>query len=393
MGESARSVNEPLLVVSADCHAGAPLLGYRDYLESRWHEEFDAWAATFENPFKDLDEIYADRNWDSSKRLRQLEEDGVVAEVIFPNTVPPFYPANGIVAGPPSKEDYPRRWAGLQAHNRWLADFCADTPGRRAGIAQVLFNEPAETVAELTRLKELGLIGGMLMPAIPPGACIPPIWDPSYEPVWDACEDLDIPVNHHGGSGTPDYGWGPGMPRVVYLTEFTYFSNRVLFHLIWGGIFERHPSLRYVITEQGFGGILDALKTHDGVYAVLTGKIDTPQGDAARELVGDYVYTLPLTPSDYVQRNCWMGASFMTAADAARRDEVGVDHVMWGADYPHTEATWPHSKERIAEAIGGVPIEDARKMVGLNAASFYGFDLDMLRPIADRVGPPVPVPA
>src|SRR3954452_13888195 len=124
------SSKDPLVIVSADCHAGAPLLGYRDYLESRWHEEFDAWAAQFTNPFSDLDEIYADRNWNSSLRLRHLEEDGIVAEVLFPNTVPPFYPTIGTVAGPPSKADYERRWAGLKAHNRWLVDFCADAPGR-----------------------------------------------------------------------------------------------------------------------------------------------------------------------------------------------------------------------------------------------------------------------
>src|SRR5690242_2653686 len=102
--------DEGMLVVSADCHAGAPILGYREYLERRWHDDFDAWATTFENPFHDLAEIYADRNWNSQKRLRHLEEDGIAAEVIFPNTVPPFYPTSGMVAGPPSHTDYQRRW-------------------------------------------------------------------------------------------------------------------------------------------------------------------------------------------------------------------------------------------------------------------------------------------
>ena len=76
--------SDSVLVVSADCHAGAPIRGYRPYLESRWHDKFDAWAASFTNPFADLDEIYANRNWDSQLRLRQLEQDGIAAEVIFP---------------------------------------------------------------------------------------------------------------------------------------------------------------------------------------------------------------------------------------------------------------------------------------------------------------------
>ena len=106
---------ERYVVVSADCHAGAPLLGYREYLDAQFRDDFDRWAAEFVNPFEDLDEVYADRNWDSAKRLAHLEGDGIAAEVIFPNTVPPFFPRNGIVAGAPSAADYERRWAGLQA--------------------------------------------------------------------------------------------------------------------------------------------------------------------------------------------------------------------------------------------------------------------------------------
>jgi predicted TIM-barrel fold metal-dependent hydrolase len=381
------SNSDALLLVSADCHAGASLTGYRGYLERRWLDDFDAWAATFTNPFADLDEVYADRNWDSAKRLRHLEEDGIAGEVLFPNTVPPFYPSVGLVAGPPSAEDYARRWAGLQAHNRWLADFCDDVPGRRAGIAQILFNEPADAVAEITAARERGLFGGLLLPAIPPGAPIPPIWDSSYDPIWDACEDLDVPINHHGGSGTPDYGWELGMARVVYLTEFGFYSNRNVWHMIWGGVFERHPQLRYVVTEQGFAGVLDQCGVHDYYYAMLNGAGDDDSSVAARELVGDYIRTLPMKPSDYLRRNCWMGASFMSAADAARRVDIGVERVMWGSDYPHTESTWPDSRGSIAAAIADVPIDEARRMLGLNAVDFYGFDRPALDAVAARIGP------
>jgi predicted TIM-barrel fold metal-dependent hydrolase len=362
-------------------------LGYREYLERRWWDDFDAWAESFVNPFGDLDEVYADRNWNSPKRLQHLEDDGIVAEVIFPNTVPPFYPVTGTVAGPPSPADYERRCAGLKAHNRWLVDFCADAPGRRAGIAQVLFNDPVDAVSEIEWARAQGLSGGILMPSIPPGACIAPIWDESYEPIWAACEDMDIPLNHHGGGGTPDYGWERGMARIVYLTEFTFYSNRNLWHLIWGGVFERHPALRYAITEQGFGAILDEARVQDGYFAMLRGAGDTPAARGARGMIGDYIDTLPAAPSEYLKRNCWFGASFMTAADAARRHEIGVDRVMWGADYPHEESTWPNSRTSLGQAVVGIPESEVRQMVGENAASFYGFDLDALSALADTIGP------
>src|SRR5262249_57766028 len=116
--------------------AGATIPGYKPYLAARWHDDFDAWAAAYENPYADLLAATAYRNWDSDRRLEETESQGVAAEVLFPNTVPPFFAQGNLTALEPTAEDYERRWAGLQAHNRWLADFCAATPGRRAGLAQ-----------------------------------------------------------------------------------------------------------------------------------------------------------------------------------------------------------------------------------------------------------------
>ena len=376
-----------MLIVSADCHAGATIDGYKEYLERRWWDDFDEWKAGFVNPFADLDEVYADRNWDSRKRLRHLEQDGIAAEVIFPNTMPPFYPSNLVVVGPPTAEEYQRRWAGLRAHNRWLADFCDDVPGRRAGIAQTMFNVPEDTVREIEWAREHGLFGGVIIPAIPPGAPIPPLWDRSYDPIWAACCDLDVPVNHHGGSGTPDYGYGPGMPRLMYLMEFRYFSNRVLWQAIWGGVFERFPRLRWIVTEQGFGDILDGLRAQDGLYAMLKGEGPEQSHVAAREMLGDFIESLPVMPSEYVRRNVWFGVSFMGAPEVARRHDVGADRMLWGADYPHTEATWPNSRKSLREALSGVERREAERLVGGNAVEFYRFDRPLLNQVADRIGP------
>ena len=62
---------------------------------------------------------------------------------------------------------------------------------------------------------------------------------------------------------------------------------------------------------------------------------------------------------------------------------------MWGSDYPHKEASSPYSREAIALAFAGVPQHEAEQMLSLNAAALYGFDLDQLRPIAERIGPRV----
>ena len=193
------------------------------------------------------------RNWDDERRIRdQEEDDGVVAEVVFPNTVPPFFPTAMHIARPPEPDEYELRLAGIRAHNRWLADWCAQYPERRAGIGQIFLNDLDDAIADVRWIKEHGLRGGILLPAVPPDVThfIPPLYSSHYDPLWAVCEDLGVVVNQHSGTGTPDYGPEPA-GGVVWLTETAFFSQRSLTHMLAGGAFERFPELRFVLTEQG----------------------------------------------------------------------------------------------------------------------------------------------
>lgn len=94
--------------------------------------------------------------------------------MLFPNTVPPFFESSQLTALPPTAADYDRRWAGVQAHNRWLVDFCQDAPGRRAGVFQVFANDIDHAVAEVRWAAEQGVLtGGVLLPSVPPNAACP----------------------------------------------------------------------------------------------------------------------------------------------------------------------------------------------------------------------------
>ncbi|HEV2368224.1 MAG TPA: amidohydrolase family protein, partial [Acidimicrobiales bacterium] len=245
-------------IISADCHAGARIDAYRDYLEARYQDRFDDWLAGFVNPFGDLELPDAERNWDSARRERDLEDDGIVAEVIYPNTIPPFFPKGGLTALVPSADEFELRLAGLRAHNRWLADFCAELPGRRAGIGQILLNDVAEAVRDVRWIADHGLTGGILLPGMPPGCGIPPLHAPLYDPVWQACAERGVVINAHGGSASPDYGEYPAS-QMLWLMETTWFSHRPLWTLVLSGVFDRHPGLRLVLAEQGSGWIPAAL--------------------------------------------------------------------------------------------------------------------------------------
>jgi hypothetical protein len=133
---------------------------YRDYLDPRWRAEFDAWRGAYKNPSKKLLGTKKTKNWDSAERRADLESDGVVAEVIFPNTVPPFYDKAYHVSPLARPEQYPRWLAGTRAHNRWLADFCAEEPQRRAGIGLIHLNDVDDAIEDVKWIAEHGLRGG-----------------------------------------------------------------------------------------------------------------------------------------------------------------------------------------------------------------------------------------
>lgn len=375
---------ERYIVISADGHAGGNIYDYRPYLESKWHDDFDAWAADFENPYDDLEGDLGARNWDSDRRLRDLEADGQVAEVLYPNTVPPFYPKTSLTAQPPAvtAKDSEQRWAGLQAHNRWLRDFCDAAPGRRAGVVQINLHDVEGSVAEIKWAKEAGLTGGVLLPGTPPGSGLEQLHHAKYEPIWQICEELEMPVNHHTGSAAPPMGPDPE-DVITFLLEVSWYAHRAFYQLILGGALERHPNLQLVFTEQGTAWVPDELLRLDYFFDRMS------SSDGSQEQVwGQEVMSkLSLKPSEYWKRQCHVGASFIRPPEVGLRHAVGVDSIMWGSDYPHLEASTPFSKEVLALAFAGVPKNEVEMMLAGNAAKLYGFDLDFLRPLAQNVGP------
>lgn len=374
------------VVISADCHGGGNIRHYRPYLDERHHEAFDAWADTFDNPYDDVKGPDADRNWDSARRLAEMEADGVVAEVVFPNTIPPFFPKVSLVHQPPgaSAGDLELRWAGLRAHNRWLVDFCEAAPGRRAGIIQIMLHDIEGSVAEIHRAADRGLTGGVLLPGAPPGSGVPPLYAPDYDPIWRACEERGLPVTHHSGSAAPDMGDYPAA-QAIFLLEVTWWAHRTLWHLIFGGVMERFPSLQFVFTEQGTAWVPEELTRLDYYAGRLAGAGGAAGSQEAR--FGEGVRGLSLKPSEYWARQCQLGSSFIRRPEVALRDRVGVDRIMWGSDFPHLEGCWPFSRDHLRLAFADVPEAEVRAMVGENAARVYGFDLDALAPLADRFGP------
>ncbi len=370
-------------VISADCHAGGSHEQYREFLDPAYRDAFDDWRGEYRNPFKDLGDQRKLRNWDDELRSAQTEADGVVAEVVFPNTVPPFFPNFVLFAAPPKPEEYELRRAGVHAHNRWLVEWCARFPDQRAGIGQIFCNDVDDAIEDARWIADAGLRGGVLLPNIPPDCTwVKPLHDPYYEPLWSELEELGLPVNVHGGTGLPDYG-RHAHSMLLYLTEVGFYAQRPLTHMLLSGVFERHPGLKFVITESGAEWLPPLLERLDATLETIRATGATGELRFPPEAV------LPRSASEYVAQNVWLGVSMPGPGDLDARRVLGPNRWMWGSDYPHDEGTPPFSREGLRALMHDLEPATIHRLVAANAADLYGFDLDALAPLAAQFGPTV----
>ena len=313
------------------------------------------------------------------RRLSVLEEQGIHAEVTFPGPVLCGGISPAMYLGGVTARDLDAVWPALHAYNRWLAEFCAAAPGRRAGVLPLDLHDMDRAVQEIAWGRDHGLFGGIMLPAMSTRNGLPGYADAYYEPLWHACEEHAMVVNlHTGASGTATDAaklYDDQHGGFLGLYEVFVFTRRPLWFLILGGVFDRHPELRVAVTENGVQWL-------PSLVADLEAFFDTHGGAPVRSY-------LRLRPSEYVARHVALGASLMQRAEAERRREIGVGRIMWGADYPHLEGAAPVHREVLRQVFGGLPEEDLRPMLGLNAVRVYGFDEAVLRPVADRVGPTV----
>jgi predicted TIM-barrel fold metal-dependent hydrolase len=392
------NANDPYMIISSDCHAGLPNAEYRDWLDPEYRDAFDTHLTERTRMLElaqrgILNEEFAAEweeenaeglrgGWDSTRRDKELDADGVVGEVIFPD-------ADAVTAGASAPfgaglsadaaADPALLMAGARAHNRWLAELCTASDsstglaGRRAGVAVVPIFDVNAAVTEVTRARESGLWGGVLIPSM--WGKYPPYHDASYDPFWAACQGLKMPVHVHSGAADKN-AYGPHVG--IYTTEVRWWSSRPLWFLIWSGVFERFPDLRFVVTECGAFWAADLLWMMDTVF-------DREHG--SRKLGKQLTAQLSRRPSEVFDTNCAIGASNTRRRELARRYEIGVGNLMWGNDFPHPEGTWPHTREWLQSAFHDIPVAETRAILGTNTAAIYGFDVEALAPLAARVGP------
>jgi len=284
--------------------------------------------------------------YDARARLADLDVDGIDAQVLF---------GDGAMAA----QDVELRTVLVRAYNDWLSELCATAPDRLLGQAVVPVHDPDEAVREVERTGTMTGLRGLFVGD--DGADFP-ISDPRYDRFWAAAAEQRKPVNIHIGGGALRrrgllHGQSPPPgQKEAFLCVAPMSIAETLAMLIFGGTFERHPSLRVVIAEGGIGWVAYFVERMDHVFA--------KQGRWAGT-------TIPEKPSFYFRRNILVTFE-EDQAGIRTYDLIGVRNIMWSSDYPHSDTTWPRSREAIEEHFGALPESERRAMVCENAGKAYG---------------------
>jgi predicted TIM-barrel fold metal-dependent hydrolase len=331
-----------------------------------------------------------DGHHDMTARLADMDRDGVSAEVIFHGSMNGeplpfadglFFAGSFLGDGYPDEEKQKLIAIGIHMYNAWLADAIANEAGRHVGCAQVPSWDVEATLDEIEWAHAAGL-RSINWPTPRPG--ILEFDDPKWERVWRLCSELDLPLTTHCGAIVPglfsrDISEVPHAQSLVQMESGGWPSRRGLHRMLFSGVFERYPNIKLVLTEQAGGWWQYAMHEMDSSYL-----------DSYTALK-DF---LPMKPSEYCARNVFVGASFISVAEAREAVDQGYsDNVMWGSDYPHPEGTWARDDEgrtrkHLRWAFSDLPADRVQAMLSTNAARVYGFDLDALTSVAERIHGP-----
>ncbi len=286
--------------------------------------------------------------WDPVERLKAMDLDGVKAAVLYTTRGFQLFKI----------QDQALQEACFRVYNDWLAEFCSIAPKRLAGLALISLFDIEHACDELKRCRSLGLRGAIIWTAPPPGL---PYSSPIYERFWATAQELDMPISLHLGTSysAEDTNDEKDLMEIyVRLVVRAEDAGRSLLSLIFGGVMERYPDLKFITAENDLSWIPFLFTRADRYFRRFRKLYDSP---------------LSMQPSEYFKRQVY--AAFVNDPIGIQMYEtIGVDNIMWSTDYPHPAATWPHSREVLSREFSAVPERDRRKMVWKNVARLYHFD-------------------
>jgi predicted TIM-barrel fold metal-dependent hydrolase len=333
--------------------AGASSVVRRDGSKSRG-VEFIGWR--FDDAHLGAHEVDA--------RLALMDELGIWAQIVYPNAVGFGGQRFGDVTDPEL------RLLCATLYNDAMAEVQEASAGRLFPMALVPWWDVDAAVAEIERIHRLGL-RGVNTNSGPQDQGLPDLGERHWDPLWEICADLGLPVNFHIGASQGSMTWFGSTPwpsqgddqKLAIGSAMMYLSNAaVLANIIVSGVLERFPTLQVVSVESGIGWIPFFLQALDHQIT---------------ETVPGAVEYLSMPPSGYFRRQVhgcfWFEQHGLAEALAA----LGDRHVMFETDFPHPTCLYPDSLTAAAPALAQLDPDARAKVLSTNAIDLYHLPIDV----------------
>ena len=306
--------------------------------------------------------------FDIHERVTLMDGLGIWAQIVYPNTF--GFGGQKFV----DQEDEALRLLTVQIFNDASAEMQAATDNRLFGMVILPWWDMAASVAEIRRCHSMGM-RGVNCGTGPHLIGLPDLGQAHWDPLWDTCAELSMPVNFHIGASSDTFSWFGSSPwpshdnntKLAIGSAMMYLSNAsVMANLIYGGVLERHPTVQFVSVESGIGWIPFFLQSLD--YQQMQ---STP---------GTYGTRYSLTPTEYFQRQMHACFWFEEAGVAEAVATLGDTNVMFETDYPHPTCLYPDSVISASETVRSLPETSRRRVMSDNAIRLYDIPVPVKQP-------------
>ena len=403
---------EKLTIVSVDGHAQMPPEAWPKYLDKRYHDHLPGlleenksytqitghFTQRLHNThlLEVFDQDHALSGgggygvWDRKLRIQEMDREGIAGEFIHSGDSRAsglFYQSSNWT------HTMDLAQAGVKAYNRWLSDEFGPESDRLfliGNIGSAPWRDMDELLAELDWIADKGFKATSLPGYVAyPGQ--PPLFDKYWDPFWARCQERDITLWMHAGQGElgaifrrigvqveEEEG---NVSKAIERLRNEFFKGKIfssikprraMWQIMMGGVFDRFPKLRLMLSEIYGDWLGPTFKYLDEQFEANRGSIEAK-----------------LKPSEYYKAHCMNGLSFIRRCEVDLRHDLGVERLAFGRDYPHGEGTWPNTIPWLRDALHDVPKDEAIGIMGGNAIRFLKLDKAKLDAIAQRIGPPV----